>query len=62
MFAHALEQVRAVRPGVMVIEADPYAAGFYARLGALRKGSVPAPVEGDPDRTLPVFEVAVGAV
>jgi len=59
MFAHALEQVRAVRPGIMVIEADPYAAGFYARMGAQRKGTVPAPVDGDPERTLPVFEVAV---
>jgi len=62
LYGHALERVQAIRPGVMVIEADPYAAGFYARMGAQRKGTVPAPVEGDPDRTLPVFEVEVGAV
>lgn len=61
MFAHALDQIRAIRPGVMVIEADPYAAGFYARMGARRTGTVPAPAEGDPDRTLPVFEVDVKA-
>ena len=62
LYGHALERVQAIRPGVMVIEADPYAAGFYARMGARRKGTVPAPVEGDPDRTLPVFEVEVEAV
>jgi GNAT superfamily N-acetyltransferase len=61
MYGHALDRVRAIRPGVMVIEADPYAAGFYARMGARQKGTVPAPVEGDPDRTLPVFEVEVSA-
>ena len=44
-----------------MIEADPYAAGFYARMGARQKGTVPAPVEGDPGRTLPVFEVEVKA-
>jgi len=46
---------------VLVIEADPYAAGFYARMGAQRRGTVAAPVEGDPDRSLPVFEVDVSA-
>jgi GNAT superfamily N-acetyltransferase len=61
LFAHALDQIRAIEPGVMVIEADPYAAGFYARMGAQRWGTVAAPVEGDPDRTLPVFEVDVSA-
>jgi GNAT superfamily N-acetyltransferase len=61
MFAHALERVRAVRPGLLVIEADPYAAGFYARMGARRTGTVPAPADGAPDRTLPVFELDVKA-
>ena len=59
LYAHAFGRVRDLRPGVLVIHADPYAAGFYARMGAQRKGTVPAPVEGDPDRTLPVFEVDV---
>jgi GNAT superfamily N-acetyltransferase len=61
MFTQALDRVRAIRPGVMVIEADPYAAGFYARMGARRAGAVPAPAEGAPDRTLPLFEVEVKA-
>jgi GNAT superfamily N-acetyltransferase len=61
MYGHALDRVRDIRPGVMVIEADPYAAGFYARMGARQRGTVPAPVPGDPGRTLPVFEVEVTA-
>jgi GNAT superfamily N-acetyltransferase len=61
MYGHALDRVRAIQPGVMVIEADPYAAGFYARMGARQRGTVPAPVPGDPDRALPVFEVEVKA-
>jgi GNAT superfamily N-acetyltransferase len=61
LFVHALDQARAIEPGVMVIEADPYAAGFYARMGAQPRGTVPAPVDGDPGRTLPVFEVDVTA-
>ena len=59
LYGDAVDRVRAIRPGVMVIEADPYAAGFYARMGAQQKGTVPAPVEGDPARALPVFEVEV---
>lgn len=61
MYGDAVDRVRAIRPGLMVIEADPYAAGFYARMGAQQKGTVPAPVEGDPGRALPVFEVEVKA-
>jgi GNAT superfamily N-acetyltransferase len=61
LFGDAVDRVRTIRPGVLVIEADPYAAAFYARMGARQTGTVPAPVEGDPDRTLPVFEVEVKA-
>jgi hypothetical protein len=43
----------------VVIEADPFAAGFYARMGARQTGTVAAPVEGDSSRRLPVFEVEV---
>ena len=60
MFEHAVQHVRAAGPGVVVIEADPNAAGFYARMGAREVGHVAAPVEGDPLRRLPVFEVHVG--
>jgi len=61
LFGHALDRIRAIGPGIMVIEADPYAAGFYARMGARQPRTVPAPAEGAPGRTLPVFELEVGA-
>jgi len=61
LYGHALDRIRALRPGLLVIQADPYAAGFYARMGAQRRGTVPVPAEGDPDRTLPVFEVDVSS-
>jgi GNAT superfamily N-acetyltransferase len=59
LFAHALGTVRALRPGVVVIESDPFAAGFYVRMGARQTGTVAAAVEGDPNRRLPVFEIEV---
>jgi GNAT superfamily N-acetyltransferase len=61
LFTHALGTVRALRPGVLVIESDPFAAGFYARMGARQTGTVNAPMDGDPDRRLPVFEIEVVA-
>lgn len=46
------------RPGSVVrVESDPHAAGFYRRLGAREAGTVPAPVDGDPARVLPLFEL-----
>jgi GNAT superfamily N-acetyltransferase len=57
LFAHALGTVRTLRPGVLVIESDPFAAGFYARMGARQTGTVAAPMDGDPDRRLPLFEI-----
>jgi hypothetical protein len=42
--------------GRIVIEADPFAASF-ARMGARQTGTVAAPMDGDPDRRLPVFEI-----
>lgn len=46
------------RPGSVVrVESDPHAAGFYRRLGAREVGAVPAPMDGNPGRVLPVFEL-----
>src|SRR4030095_205456 len=47
---------RALRPGVLVIESDRFAAGFYARMGARQTGAVAAPMDGDPNRRLPGLE------
>jgi predicted N-acetyltransferase YhbS len=35
---------------------DPFAEPFYLRLGAMRRGAVPAPMPGCPDRVLPRLE------
>jgi len=62
LFAHALDTIRGMRPGVLIIEADPFAAGFYVSMGARQTGTVAAPVEGAPNRLLPVFEIDVGPI
>lgn len=56
----ALDIARAVRPGRVVAEADPHAAGFYRRMGASEVGALPASMPGAPDRSLPVFAFMVG--
>lgn len=59
MFLHAVDRARVAGACGMVIESDPHAAAFYRRMGARDVGQVPAPVEGDPSRCLPVLELAV---
>jgi len=58
LFTAALEEVRRRRPGVLRIEAEPFALGFYERCGARQVGTVAAPVLGTP-RELPLLEIAV---
>jgi N-acetylglutamate synthase-like GNAT family acetyltransferase len=53
---HALEEARRRHFGVVELLADPFASGFYERLGARRAGHVPAPMPGARDRTLPRYE------
>lgn len=62
LLAHAIETVRALRPGVIEIESDPHAALFYERCGARRVGVVPAPMPGAPSRALPLLELQALAV
>jgi predicted N-acetyltransferase YhbS len=52
----ALDEARRRRAGIVELLADPYASGFYERLGARHAGDVPAPMPGARDRTLPRFE------
>lgn len=56
LFEHARE--RALERGALVLElsADPYAEGFYARMGAKRIGEVPADMDGEP-RALPRMRI-----
>jgi GNAT superfamily N-acetyltransferase len=60
LFDAAVDHVRASRPGIVIIEAEPFAEGFYQRCGAKRTGSVSAPVLGHP-RELPVLEIVISA-
>lgn len=53
---HALEEARRRHAGVVELLSDPYASGFYERLGARRAGEVPAPMPGAKNRTLPRYE------
>lgn len=53
---HALEEARRRHDGVVELLSDPFASGFYERLGARRAGEVPAPMPGAKDRTLPRYE------
>ena len=62
LFTHALDTIRELRPGVLIIEADPFAAGFYVRMGARQTGTVAAPAEGAPNRLLPVFQIDVSTL
>jgi ribosomal protein S18 acetylase RimI-like enzyme len=52
----ALSVARGSRPGRVLCEADPHAAGFYRKLGARQVGVVPASMPGAADRVLPLFE------
>lgn len=56
LFEHARE--RAVERGANVLElsADPYAEGFYARMGAKRIGEIPADMDGQ-SRVLPRMRI-----
>ena len=56
LFEYARE--RAVERGANVLElsADPYAEGFYARMGAKRIGEIPADIDGQ-SRVLPRMRI-----
>ena len=59
---HALDEARRRHRGVVELLADPYARGFYERLGARHAGDVPAPMPGARTRTLPRYEFAADAL
>jgi len=52
----ALAEARRRGGEVVELLSDPYATGFYEKLGARRSGDVPAPMPGARDRTLPRYE------
>jgi len=58
LFESVFRQAARRRAGVLRIESDPQAVGFYERMGARRTGTVAAPVLGT-SRELPVLEIDV---
>ncbi len=60
LFDDAVAYARCQGAAVLAIESDPHAEGFYLRMGATRVGAIAAPAEGDPNRSLPVLELALG--
>ena len=52
----ALDTAREHGARVVELLADPYATGFYERLGARRTRDVHAPMPGERQRTLPGYE------
>jgi GNAT superfamily N-acetyltransferase len=58
----ALDDARRRHRGVVELLADPFASGFYEKLGARRAGDVPAPMPGARDRTLPKYEFDLDAI
>ena len=58
LFASVVREAARRRAGVLRVESDPQAVGFYERMGARRSGTVPAPVLDTP-RELPVLELDI---
>jgi GNAT superfamily N-acetyltransferase len=57
MFEHMMSVAHASGASLVRIESDPNAARFYAHMGARAVGRVPAPMEGEPSRYLPLYEM-----
>lgn len=56
LVCQALQTARARQAQVVELLADPYATGFYDRLGARHVGDTHAPMPGARHRTLPRYE------
>jgi GNAT superfamily N-acetyltransferase len=62
LVTRALDEARRRHPGIVELLADPFAGGFYERLGARYAGDVPAPMPGARHRTLPKYEFDLEAL
>jgi N-acetylglutamate synthase-like GNAT family acetyltransferase len=57
LFEHAADLAACLRYKAVKIESDPYAEGFYLRMGAVRTGEVPS--GSIPGRMLPMLEYRI---
>ena len=55
LWEHALEVARGLGARTMELDAEPFAMGFYERMGAVQVGSTPSNVE--PGRVLPRMRI-----
>ncbi|MCP3981026.1 MAG: GNAT family N-acetyltransferase [bacterium] len=53
LFIHAVRESAALGALRIEIDSDPYARGFYDKMGAIETDRVPAPIPGEPGRYLP---------
>ena len=58
LFEHAVRTVRSLGGSLLTIVSDPFAEGFYRRMGASRVGEAPSEPEG---RTLPLMTLVIEA-
>ena len=56
LFLHAVERCRQQRYGILQLEADPHAVGFYEKMGMYQVGERQYEIEGQP-RILPTMEL-----
>ena len=59
LFDHTVRTAREAGALTLEISSDPYARGFYIKMGCREVGRVPAPMEGAPDRYLPRLSLAL---
>jgi predicted N-acetyltransferase YhbS len=59
LWRHAVATARALGHAVLIVVADPNAAGFYRRMGAVPAGEQPSDLEAG--RMLPVLRFPLGA-
>jgi len=59
ILGHLADAAREAGAHRLRIESDPQAVAFYLSAGAVRTGSIPAPMPGAPERELPVLELVL---
>jgi len=58
LLEHAVRTARGLGAAAIRIDADPHAAAFYEKCGAVMTGAVPAPIEDEPQRIRPQLLMA----
>lgn len=53
LLEHAMQTARDLGAAAIRIDADPFAAAFYEKCGAVVVGAVLAPIDGEPQRVRP---------